>query len=124
VYQDDTDILFPMRVAPALRDLRGTLWRELVDRACCSPDASEDQLAFSLLLIRLSGCISCHTDSFRAMRGCTACACQSVRRFRGDEGELVRQFERARAEVIGYLSPSPLLVPAPVAVSQAAQASG
>jgi hypothetical protein len=48
------------------------------------------------------------------MRGCTACACQSVRRFRGDEVELVRQFERARAEVIGYLSPSPVLAAAPV----------
>ncbi len=111
MYQDDTDILFPMRVAPALRDLRGKTWRELVDRACCSPDASEDQLAFSLLLIRLSGCISCHTDSFRAMRGCTACASQSVRRFRGDESELIRQFERARSEVIGYLCPIPRLDP-------------
>lgn len=106
MYQDDTDILFPMRVAPTLRDLKGRHWRRLVDRVCCSPEASTEQLAFTLLLIRLSGCLSCHTDSFRAMRGCTQCAAQSVRRFRGDDGDLLRQFERARDEVLGYLQPS------------------
>lgn len=103
MYHGDTEILFPMRVAPALRDLRGEVWARLVRRAEAAPDASVDALAFSLLLIRLSGCLTCHTDSYRAMRGCTACATLTVRRFRGDDTELVGLFERAQADVLGYI---------------------
>lgn len=103
MYHGDTEILFPMRVAPALRDLRGEVWARLVRRAAAAPDASLDALAFSLMLIRLSGCLTCHTDSYRAMRGCTACATLTVKRFRGDDNELVALFERARADVAGYL---------------------
>jgi hypothetical protein len=103
MYHGDTEILFPMRVAPALRDLRGEVWARLVRRAAAAPDASADALAFSLVLIRLSGCLTCHTDSYRAMRGCTACATLTVRRFRGDDSELVALFERARADVLGYI---------------------
>lgn len=103
MYHGDTEILFPMRVAPALRDLRGETWARLVRRAAQAPDASADALAFSLMLIRLSGCLTCHTDSYRAMRGCTACATLTVRRFRGDDSELVALFEKARSEVVGYI---------------------
>lgn len=103
MYHGDTEILFPMRVAPMLRDLRGDVWARLVRRAASAPDASPDALAFSLLLIRLSGCLTCHTDSYRAMRGCTACATLTVKRFRGDDNELVALFERARVEVAGYI---------------------
>lgn len=103
MYHGDTEILFPMRVAPALGDLRGEVWARLVRRAASAPDASLDALAFSLLLIRLSGCLTCHTDSYRAMRGCTACATLTVRRFRGDDSELVALFERARADVAAYM---------------------
>ena len=103
MYHGDTEILFPMRVAPALRDLRGEVWARLVRRAAAAPDASLDALAFSLMLIRLSGCLTCHTDSYRAMRGCTACATLTVRRFRGDDNELVALFERARVDVMNYM---------------------
>lgn len=103
MYHGDTEILFPMRVAPALKDLRGKAWARLVERAENAPEASLETLAFSLLLIRLSGCLTCHTDSYRAMRGCTACACLSIRRFRGDDRELIAQFERARDDVMGFL---------------------
>jgi hypothetical protein len=103
VYQEDTEILFPMRVAPHLRSLRGPLWRRLVDKAMASPDASLEQLAFSLVLIRLGGCLTCHPDSYRAMRGCTLCAMQAVRRFKGDDEQLLALFEQAQQEVIQYL---------------------
>src|SRR5512137_453061 len=92
-----------MRVAPVLRDLRGDVWARLVRRAASAPDASLDALGFSLLLIRLSGCLTSHTDSYRAMQGCTACATLTVRRFRGEDSELVALFERARAEVGSYV---------------------
>ena len=62
MYQSDTEILFPMRVAPNLVELRGKSWKHLVSDVLGEPEASLDQLAFNLLLIRLSGCLTCHTD--------------------------------------------------------------
>lgn len=91
-----------MRVAPDLRDLRGNEWRALVDRVCQSPDASLDQLAFTLLLVRLSGCLTCHTYSYRALRGCTLCATHTIRRFRGEDEELIELFMIARSDVEAF----------------------
>jgi hypothetical protein len=96
-------MLFPMRVAPVLRDLRGPAWRRIVDRGLMAPEGSLEELAFSLMMIRLASCLTCHTDSFRAMRGCTSCATQVIRRFRGSDDELVECFERAREDVRSHL---------------------
>jgi hypothetical protein len=104
VYQSDTEIIFPMRVAPHLSTLRGDLWRELVDRVSSQPDASLEQLAFTLMIVRLSSCLTCHTDSYRAMRGCTICATQVIRRFRGDDTELLKLFETARLDVEEHMA--------------------
>lgn len=108
-YRSDTEILFPMRVAAHLRDLRGTWWRDLVDGAVAAADGSLEQLAFSLLLVRLNGCLTCHTDSHRALRGCTLCALQSVRRYRGDEADLAELYEQAKQDVNSYLDKTPSL---------------
>ena len=105
MYHEDTEILFPMRVAPLLRDLRGDEWRALVDQACATPEGSLERLAFCLLLIRMSNCLTCHPHSYRALRGCTTCATQTVRRFRGLDQELKQEFERALGEVQSYLDP-------------------
>ncbi len=99
MYQSDTEILFPMRVTPFLRNLRGDAWRDLVDRVINAVDGSIDQLAFSLLLIRLSGCLTCHPHSYRAMRGCSVCAKHAILRFRGQDDELLELFNFARADV-------------------------
>lgn len=103
MYQRDTEMLFPLRVAPVLRSLRHAAWRRLVDRAVKASEGSVDQLAFCLMMVRLASCLTCHTDSYRAMRGCTLCATQVVRRFRGEDGELVALFERARSDVALHL---------------------
>lgn len=102
-YHNDTEILFPMRIAPQLRDLRGGPWRQLVTDAIQAPEDSPEQLAFSLLLIRLDGCLTCHTDCYRAMRGCTVCAVTAVRRFRGKDEELVQMYHSALREVNDYV---------------------
>jgi hypothetical protein len=106
MYQSDTEILFPMRVAPQLRELRGEAWRELVDQAAAAPDASPHQLAFSLVMIRQCGCLTCHPDAFRAMRGCTLCSVQAVRRFRGDDADLERLVQEAQGELMLRLEPA------------------
>jgi hypothetical protein len=103
MYQSDTEILFPMRVTPNLRNLRGEAWQRLVERVLTEQDASLNQLAFSLLLVRLSSCLTCHTDSYRAMRGCTICATQVIRRYKGEDAELIALFEQARQDVSKFL---------------------
>lgn len=103
MYHADTEILFPMRVAPELRSLRGRKWKRLVDRAIEAPDGSVHQLAFGLLVIRLAGCLTCHPDSYRALRGCTACAAHTIRRHRGEDEDLSELYDRARSDVELYL---------------------
>jgi hypothetical protein len=97
--QSDAEILFPARVIPLLRSLRGSVWRELVDRVAAQDPGSLDKQAFTLMMIRLDGCLTCHANSHRAMLGCTACARQRVIRYKGGDRELVKAFERARADI-------------------------
>jgi hypothetical protein len=103
MYQADTEILFPMRITPHLRNLRGVGWGELVDDVCASPEASLSRLAFNLLLIRLTSCLSCHTYSYRAMRGCTTCAIHAVKRFEGTDKELLIQYRVSLEEIQSHL---------------------
>lgn len=103
LYQRDAEILFPARVVVALRGLRGEKWRALVDHVLARPEHDPDVLAFSLLMIRLDGCLTCHADSYRAMRGCTICARQSVSRFKGTDEDLIAQWEAARGEIVRWM---------------------
>jgi hypothetical protein len=103
MYNDDTDMLFPSRVIPLLRDLRGEKWDSLIDKVQDQPPDALDHLGFVLMMIKLGGCTSCHADSYRAMRGCSSCAQQTIRRFRGEDGELQNKFSAARTEMETYL---------------------
>ena len=100
----NTEIMFPPSVIPTLREACGPAWRSLVDRVAGLEDTHPESLAFSLMMIRLDGCLECETDSFRAMRGCAACALQSVRRYRSNERELLRLYQAALADVRAFLA--------------------
>jgi hypothetical protein len=102
MYQTDTEMLFPSRVIPGLRNLRGPAWRDLVEKVARQPDGHDDTLAFGLMMIRLNGCLTCHADSYRAMRGCTACAQQSIVRFKETDENLIKLFKRAEKDVRAY----------------------
>ena len=104
MYNNDTELLFPPRVISTLRSLRGEGWRDLVDRVLRAETAERERLDFVLMMVRLGGCVSCHADSFRAMRGCTQCARNTLRRFRGGDQELISLFDQARLEVDRYLA--------------------
>ncbi len=99
-----TEIMFPPYVIPLLRDACGAEWRRLVDRVAALDEAHPESLAFSLMMIRLDGCLGCETDSFRAMRGCAACALQTVRRYRNSERELLKLYKAALKDVQTYLA--------------------
>jgi hypothetical protein len=100
----NTEIMFPPSVIPALRDTSGSEWRRLVERVTRLEETDPESLAFSLMMIRLNGCLECETDSYRAMRGCSACALQTVRRFRTNERELLRLYKAALQDVQAYLA--------------------
>lgn len=93
------ELMFPHTVVPSLRHLRSEEWRELVGRVVNLNECHEMSLAFVLMMIRLNGCLSCETDSYRAMRGCAACAIQTLRRFKGSDRELTRAFQQALDDV-------------------------
>jgi hypothetical protein len=100
----DSEILFPSRCVPQLRDLRGDRWAELVDHVAALPDGHEDVLAFASLMIKLASCLTCDLDSYRASLGCCTCARRTVAGFKGSDKEIVKQFEEARKEVRVFLS--------------------
>lgn len=100
----DNELLFPTHVIPALRSARGDRWRALVEQITPLPEDHPERLAFSLMMIRLDGCLTCETDSYRAMRGCKACARQMLRRFKGSDEELVRIYAEAHEDVQGFLA--------------------
>ncbi|MXX83699.1 MAG: hypothetical protein F4Y70_09610 [Chloroflexi bacterium] len=87
------EILFPHYAIPALRNTRGEQWAQLVDELDGKPDASAEVLGLMSLMIDLNGCLSCETDSFRAMRGCAPCAKQALRRCKDSDEELLRAYQ-------------------------------
>ncbi|MBI9047862.1 MAG: hypothetical protein JEZ00_00465 [Anaerolineaceae bacterium] len=98
----DTETLYPFRVTPQLRNFRTKVWKEIIDSVLDAQADDEEKIGFSMMMVKLGGCITCSADSFRAMRGCTHCASQTVRRFRGPDEELKELFLENVAEVNKY----------------------
>ncbi len=100
----DSEILFPPRCIPPLRNLRGERWAQFIDHLTQLPDDHEDVLGFSLLMIQLGSCLTCNMDSSRASLGCCTCARRTIAGFKGSDEELIQLFEEAREKVRAYLS--------------------
>jgi len=98
-----TELLFPPRLITELKDLRGDLWRELVERVFSLPETDPGSLAFCLTMIRLSGCLTCFSGSYRFMRGCYLCTQQAVARYQGTDEELLQLYERSKHDLGRYL---------------------
>lgn len=99
MYNSDTELLFPIRVINNLESLRGAQWQQMVNTV----KEPEEQIAFVLMMVRMSGCMACNADSFRAMRGCTACARQNIKRFKGSDQDLTELFQQSLRETQVYL---------------------
>ncbi|MCL4875022.1 MAG: hypothetical protein KJ064_00110 [Anaerolineae bacterium] len=103
LYQPDAELLFPARLIPTLRDLRGHDFRMLIDRLVeCESESTVEVLGFSLLMVRLSSCLTCTADSYRAMNGCTRCVHKVIRGFKGSDEELIQLWETACTDVIEW----------------------
>lgn len=100
MYNTDTELLFPLRVISKLQKSRGEVWNGFILELASPKSDFLAQLSFVYLMVRLGGCISCNTGSFRAMRGCTQCALQTIRRFRGTDEDLIEQYSQAKSDVL------------------------
>jgi hypothetical protein len=95
----DNPFLFPYPVIRSLRHVRGPEWDKLIDEVENLPERHEKTLAFMLMMIRLNGCMSCETDSYRAMKGCEACTHQTLRRLKDDDNMLTAKYKEALEDV-------------------------
>ena len=102
------ELLFPPRLIASLRDLRGPEWAAQVERVAKLPEIDPDSLAFSLMMIRLDGCVKCHEGSFKYMRGCQLCATQTIMQFKGTDVDLLELYRKARRDIDAYLAGEPI----------------
>ncbi len=98
-----SELLYPPYAIAPLKELRGPEWKALVKRVAALPETHPDSLAFSLMMVRLDGCLTCETDSYKAMRGCVQCAIQTIRRFKESDEELLSLYEQAQEDVAAHL---------------------
>jgi hypothetical protein len=99
-----SELLFPHESVPALGDIRDGAWQKLVERVASLPDTHEDSLAFSLMMIRLCGCLRCNPGSYKASLGCSACGKRVIGMLKQSDVRLMDRFRKAREEVRMYLN--------------------
>ena len=95
MYSHDTELLFPPNIIPTLKGLRGNYWNNLIDQIVHESKSELYKIAFVLFMVRLNGCMSCSSDSYKAMRGCHRCASLSIKRFQGSDRDLMQLFQTA-----------------------------
>ncbi|NJD59258.1 MAG: hypothetical protein C3F13_10410 [Anaerolineales bacterium] len=99
----EVDLLFPSRAIEPLRKLRGEQWERLISHLVELEPTDPEQAAFVLFMVRIGGCTTCQSDSFRAMRGCVVCASNTVRRYKGSDQALIDLYDEAKRDIISYM---------------------
>jgi hypothetical protein len=97
------EILFPPKLIPALRDLRGPEWAALVTDVAGLPETHPDVLAFCLMMIELDGCMNCYAGSYKFMRGCAACAKQTIAQYKGSDAELLKLYKQSQKQIVAHI---------------------
>ena len=101
---NEIDLLFPSRAIESLRDIRGEKWQVFIDSLIGLDPISPDVIAFVLMMVKIGGCASCQSDSFRAMRGCILCSSTTIKRFKGNDQGLIDLYSEAKKDVHKYLN--------------------
>jgi hypothetical protein len=97
------ELLFPHETVSALMDVGNGQWQGLVERIADLPEMHEDSLAFSLMMIRLCGCLRCNPGSYKASLGCSACGRRIIGMAKESDETLIAHFQRAKADLERYL---------------------
>ncbi len=96
-----TPFLFPHESVSELKELRDGQWSKLAAEVAGLPETHKDSLAFSLMMIRICGCLRC--TNYKASLGCTVCSQRAVRNSKAPDNTLLRLFHRAQEEVDEFL---------------------
>jgi hypothetical protein len=104
VLGNTVDLLFPSRAIESLQALRGEKWEELVKNVVMLEPGDPARIAFVLMMVKISGCTACQSDSFRAMRGCGLCSNTTIKRFRGSDQSLIDLYNDAKKDVVKYIN--------------------
>jgi hypothetical protein len=97
------ELLFPHDSVPALVEAGNGQWQDLVKRIADLPETHEDALAFSLMMIRLCGCLRCNPGSYKASLGCSACGRRMIGMNKETDDMLIQCFEKAKDDLLRYL---------------------
>jgi len=97
------DLLFPSRAIEPLRMVRGEVWEKLISNLIELDPMSVDRIAFVLFMVRIGGCTTCQSDSFRAMRGCMLCSNTTIKRYKGSDQNLIELYNEAKRDVSMYM---------------------
>jgi hypothetical protein len=100
---NEIDLLFPSRAIESLRDNRGEKWQIFIDSLVGLDPINPDVIAFVLMMVKISGCASCQSDSFRAMRGCILCSNTTIKRYKGTDQALLDLYYEAKKDVNKYM---------------------
>jgi hypothetical protein len=103
VQSNEIDLLFPSRAIEPLRKLRGERWEKLVDSLVNLEPTDPKRVSFVLLMVRIGGCTTCQSDSYRAMRGCILCSSNTIKRYKGSDQDLIDLYSEAKKDVTKYM---------------------
>jgi hypothetical protein len=98
----DTELVFPIRILPLLKDLRGEIWKQIITEVLESNNLVS-QVGITILMIKVAGCTTCNADSYRAIRGCTLCSQQAIKRYKVPDKELNQFFRKSCNKVKIFL---------------------
>jgi hypothetical protein len=98
----DTELIFPLRILPKLKDLRGEIWGKIIIELLETKDLV-NQVGMIVLMIKVAGCITCNADSYRAIRGCTLCSQQAIKRYKGTDKELIQIYSKSCVKVKKFI---------------------
>src|SRR5512136_200935 len=96
VQGNEIDLLFPSRAIEPLRKLRGERWESLIDNLVDLDPMDPERVAFVLFMVRIGGCTTCQSDSYRAMRGCVLCSSNTIKRYKGSDENLIDLYNDAK----------------------------
>ena len=103
------ELLFPHESVAALAEVGNGEWKTLVKRIADLPETDEDSLAFSLMMIRLCGCLRCNPGSYKASLGCSACGRRIIGMNKESDEDLIDYFDEAKVDLLRYLSTGEVL---------------
>ncbi|HEY60822.1 MAG TPA: hypothetical protein G4N92_09115 [Anaerolineae bacterium] len=103
MHNQDTELVFPLRVLPMLRSFRGEKWRQIIDKVISGDANIIEETAISMVMMDVTGCLTCNSDSFRALKGCTKCAEHALRKSKCSDQDLLERFKTAKERVKVFL---------------------